>query len=250
MNLDFWRDYLGTLSISPGRIGLFVTVIAASWCSTGFLRLRGFLQPADARKINHILALAGVALWFGWLPPSLARGSALVTAALLLVLVLLTCWWRAHPPFQWAFAANTRPSDAPHEALFFWSSWLMSMGALWLADLVFMDIRITRTAALLVGLGDGLAEPIGMRWGTHRYSVKWWGLMRPAVRSVEGSLAVAVISFLVVVGCYWTAAPGVLVVGALLIACVLTLVEAGSPHGWDNFTIPVAAAALLHGIFS
>jgi phytol kinase len=253
MSSLFWEEYFLALAPSPWRIAVFVSAIAASWCITGQLRLLGYLQPADARKINHILALAGLALWFGWLPAPVARGSALVTAALILVMVFLTCWLRAYLPFRCAFAANTRPSDAPNEALFFWSSWLISMVALWLADLLFLDVSITRTAALLVGVSDGLAEPVGLRWGYHRYRVHWWGTNRPSVRSVEGSLCVMVSSFLIALFCYWPSQPAMMpsiAAGALLVASILTLVEALSPHGWDNFTIPVSAALVLHCTFT
>lgn len=240
-----WEWYFAAWQPDWRRIGLFVAAVLVSWCVTGALRLRGELRAGDARKINHVLALAGVALWFGWLPTEVARGSAIVTGATLLVCVLVTCGLREYRPFRWGFAANTRPSDAPHEAAFFWSSWLVSMVAILIADLLFLDMRVTRTAALVVGLADGLAEPVGVRWGRHRYSVQWPG-MRAAVRSVEGSLCVLVTSFLVVLGCYWET-EGV-VAGTVLIAVLLTVVEAASPHGWDNFTIPVAAAVGLHGL--
>jgi dolichol kinase len=253
MNSILWQEYFVSLQPSFWRVFVFIGLIAMSWCVTGYWRLAGKLQPADARKINHVLTLAGLAIWFGWLPEPMARGSALLTAVIILVMVAATCWFHPWPPFNWAFAANTRPSDRPHEALFFWSSWLLSMIALWLADLLFLDVPITRTAALLVGLGDGLAEPIGLRWGYHRYRVYGWGTKRPTFRSVEGSLCVMTISFLVVLFCYWPSEESALmpvVGGALIVAAVLTLVEALSPHGWDNFTIPVSAALVLHATFA
>lgn len=243
----YWERYFADWDPSAWRAGVFVLVVLASWTVTGVLRLRGALRAADARKINHVLALAGVAVWFGWLPSGVARGSAIVTGAVLLMFVFLTCGLKDYRPFRWWFAANTRPSDAPHERLFFWSSWLVSMAALLLADLLFLDMRVTRTAALLVGLADGLAEPVGVRWGRRRYAVRWLPGTKPAVRSVEGSAVVALASFVIVMGCYWDTADGSLLLeGATLIAVLLMAVEAWSPHGWDNFTIPVAAALSLH----
>lgn len=247
----YWERYFDGWELSYWRIVVFLVVIIFSWCSTGYLRLQGYLRAGDARKINHILALAGVALWFGWLPIGMARASAIVTGVCILILVTLTCLFRHIKPFSWAFAANTRPSDAPYESLLFWTSWLMSILALLIADLVFMDIQVSRTAALIVGISDGLAEPIGIRWGRHRYQVQWTNRMKPSVRSIEGSLCVAVSCFLIVVCSY--ASSGMLlwpqlIGGALLIALVLTIIEAISPHGWDNFTVPVSAAVMLHGV--
>ncbi len=115
-----------------------------------------------------------------------------------------------------------------------------------------MDIQLCRTAALLVGISDGLAEPVGIRWGRHQYHVQWTSRMKPSTRSIEGSLCVAVSSFVIVLLSYASSGTltwPLLIGGALLVAFVLTFVEAVSPHGWDNFTVPIAAALLLHAVF-
>jgi dolichol kinase len=247
----YWERYFDGWEVSIWRVAVFLSAIVCSWCITGYLRLHGYLRPGDARKINHILALSGVALWFGWLPAGMARASAMLTGACILLLVTITCLWHKSPPFSWAFAANTRPSDAPYESLLFWTSWLMSILALLIADLAFMDIQLSRTAALLVGISDGLAEPVGMRWGRHQYQIQWTQRMKPSTRSIEGSLCVALSSLVIILCCYVSS--GIpwwpqLIGGALLVALALTLVEAVSPHGWDNFTVPITAALLLHAV--
>ncbi len=85
------------------------------------------------------------------------------------------------------------------------------------------------TSILVMGLGDGGAAVVGMRYGTHRVGSK----------TLEGSLAMFIVSFvLIILSCetwYW----------ALLSASLITVVEALSPHGWDNFSVPVSAALLL-----
>jgi len=92
-------------------------------------------------------------------------------------------------PFRYAFLANTRKSDLPHEAFNFWSSWLVSMVGLAAVELVFDNLVVTRTATLLVGIGDGVAEPIGRRLGRHRFRVPSLRAGKPAARSLEGSAA-------------------------------------------------------------
>jgi dolichol kinase len=200
--------------IDWGRVGTFVPVVMAGWLVTGALKAADRLPCDIARKINHIGALA-----------------------------VVVCAARNRVPFRYAFLANTRRSDAPHEAFYFWSSWLISAGALVGIHFLLGDIVVTRTAALLVGIGDGIAEPIGRRWGRHTYRVRSL-IGTGAVRSLEGSAAVFVGCLAVLVGCFGTDvfAP------ALLLALVLTAVEALSPHGLDNLTIPAVAACCLRPV--
>jgi len=223
------------------RIASFVGVAACLWLITGAMKAAGILPCDLARKTNHVFALAGGALWFGWLLQPVAENSTYVAAAILLALVAITCTFRNCLPFRFAFLANTRKSDAPYEAFYFWSSWLLSMAALAVVQLVVDDITITRTAALLVGIGDGIAEPIGRRLGWHKYRVPSLTIGTPAIRSWEGSASVFAGCFLTYLACFgWESVPS-----AAAIALLLTFVEAISPHGLDNLTIPVAAAAFM-----
>jgi phytol kinase len=230
------------------RVASFVLAVVAGWLVTGALKRAGRLPCDLARKANHILALAGGALWLGWLPRDAARASVFVTCGVLLVLVVVVCALRNRPGFRLAFAANTRESDAPHQGFYFWGSWLVSVVGLGGVELVWDDIVVTRTAALVVGLADGVAEPIGRRLGRHRYHVVSFFRGKPAGRSVEGSAAVLVTCFLTLVGCFAFNSPVRLpevLAGCLAVAAAVTLVEAVSPSGLDNLTIPVATAALL-----
>src|SRR5439155_4332640 len=130
----------------------------------GALKAAGQVPCDLARKANHISALAGGALWLGWLPRDAARASIFAACGFLLVLVLTVCAFRGRPVFRLAFAANTRESDAPHQGFYFWGSWLVSVVGLGGVELVWDDIVVTRTAALVVGFADGVAEPIGRRF--------------------------------------------------------------------------------------
>jgi phytol kinase len=97
---------------------------------------------------------------------------------------------------------------------------------------------------LVCGWGDALGEPVGTRWGKHRYRVPSLAGV-PATRSLEGSSAVflagAMAAFL------GLALAGVAPITAALVALAAGLtgavVEAFSTHGLDNLTVQVAAAA-------
>jgi phytol kinase len=223
------------------RVLPFLAAVVSVWVMSGALKASGRIPCDIARKINHVLALAGGAIWFGWLPHPVARASAVALCGLLVPLIVIVCVLRDRVPFRYAFLANTRKSDAPHEAFYFWSSWLVSMAGLVAVEFVFDDIVVTRTAALLVGIGDGVAEPIGRRLGRHRFRVLSLTAGKPAVRSLEGSAAVFVGCLLTLFACFGTR-PVAVVAG---ISLLLTVVEAVSPHGLDNLTIPIAAALAL-----
>jgi len=91
--------------------------------------------------------------------------------------------------------------------------------------------------------GDAFASLIGVRWGRHRYEVLG------SRRSWEGSAAMFVFSLLatflvLLVGLPLSAAEGFLY--SFLIALGATLVEAFSPWGLDNLSVPFFSTGLLY----
>ena len=85
--------------------------------------------------------------------------------------------------------------------------------------------------------GDALAAIVGERFGRHRYT--FFG----QTRSLEGSVTMLIVSALAT----WVAlgaAPSAVVI-ALITAVGATLVEAISPWGIDNLTVPAVSAIIL-----
>jgi len=100
---------------------------------------------------------------------------------------------------------------------------------------------------LVAGLGDAIAEPVGTRFGKHQYRVPAIRGVR-AIRSLEGSSSVLIVSALALIVCL-ALSPQFVLSGkslpiVLLISVISTLVEAVSPHGWDNATMQVVPALL------
>jgi phytol kinase len=97
--------------------------------------------------------------------------------------------------------------------------------------------------------GDAMAAIIGERYGHYRYTV------RGRTRSLEGSVAMlfwswVTTSLALFIIPYLAGKPLInwllaLIYGAA-VAIVCTLVEALSPWGIDNLTVPAAAALILH----
>jgi phytol kinase len=102
---------------------------------------------------------------------------------------------------------------------------------------------------VLCGAADAIAEPVGVRFGRHKYKVPSLKKVKVAERSLEGSLSVFVVSWalslLFFVYLYQVPFARALI-ASFLMSVVLALVEAVSFHGSDNFTIQVAASGLTY----
>ena len=97
--------------------------------------------------------------------------------------------------------------------------------------------RLIVAALMPMTWGDALAAIAGERFGRHRYTL--FG----QTRSLEGSVTMLVASALAAWMALW-ALPSAMVV-ALTTAVGATLVEAISPWGIDNLTVPAVSAIIL-----
>jgi phytol kinase len=225
------------------RVAVCTGLIVSMWEAAGRLKRSGRFRPGDSRKLNHITCLTAGAVLFGWLPEAVARPSCYLGMAIPFSLLLVVCARGDRPPFGTMYFGYARESDAPHEAFHVWFSWLVSIVGLVGIDQLSGDLVVTRTACLVLGLADGVAEPVGVRWGRHRYRVPTLTGGESVSRSIEGSAAVFAVTFLVVLTTY----PPASVVLALCVAAAVTLAEAVSPHGLDNLVIPLAVGCVLAG---
>lgn len=227
---------------------------ALAWAALAFLlvgalkRRRGW-RTGDTRKLFHFLVFGGAAL-----VQRLAGFSGTCTygAAVSLVILLALVLGEGHAWYE----AIARESDAPHRTWYVVVPWLATaLGGL-VANLLFPSHALF--GYLAVGLADAVAEPVGIRYGRHRYRLPLPGRVR-SWRSVEGSAAVFVAAFLsgaialALIGgnpspettWAWITRAGLLA----LFAAACTLVEAAAPHGWDNLLIQVATSATARALF-
>src|SRR5262249_22219452 len=94
------------------RVTTYVGSVVAVWALAGRLKRTGWAREGDARKLNHIVALAGGAALFGWLPRDVARASYPIAGVILFALLLLICQLRDRVPFSLLFYGYARSSDA------------------------------------------------------------------------------------------------------------------------------------------
>lgn len=211
--------------------------MAAAWI-TGVLRVKKAWRVGYTRKLFHfcIFTAAGI-MQISWgLPVVVVFGSAIS------LLVLWAVWRGEQSSFYKALA---RPSDAPQEKLFILIPLLTTATGGVLANLFFG--QWAAIGYLVGGWGDAVGEPVGSRWGKHRYKVPSMAGIA-ATRSLEGSAAVFIVSALVAfLGLQaQSLVSDQAIIYAFLIAGAATGIEAISTHGLDNLTIQLAAAGTAY----
>jgi len=142
------------------------------------------------------------------------------------------------PVMATIFRSFDRPEDGPH-TLFWLSTQVLGAYAVMIpmsfvfsthgiSDLMFIPV-------LIHGIGDGLAEPVGTRWGRHKYRTSaFLSRDRRFTRSYEGSACVFLAGVFAILLFHSSFTPVQLVVALLVVPLVSTLAEARAPHTWDT----------------
>ena len=212
---------------------------AALWFA-GWLQRRG-ARTGYTRKVFHFLIFTTVAVleWRLGTPPVCLFGAACTVA-------VFTAVWIG--PGSLLYEAIARPKDAPHRTLFVVVPYLATLIGGLVSNLAFGPVAVA--GYLVTGLGDAIGEPVGTMFGQHVYRVRSMSSV-PATRTLEGSAAVflmsaaallvaAAVSPQITLGQFMMAK-------VLVIAAASALVEAVSPHGWDNLTMQIVPSALAWG---
>jgi dolichol kinase len=218
---------------------------------SGLLATSGGVKVNYTRKINHFaifflpIFLADVFPYQSTLESNIVSG--IIYAGMLAV---LTKPVRKRVGFiRTVFASFDRPEDRPHTML--WLTTQIVAGYSVLIPLGYflsaMDApRLIYIPILVNAIGDGLAEPVGVRWGKHTYEVRALTSGRSYTRTIEGSLCVLVTAVLVVLlfrgsfeaAEFWTA--------LIIIPPAMTLAEARAPHTRDTpFLFMIGGLILL-----
>lgn len=221
----FWNNLPGYwLFFTAGPLFLLWSLVCL--CFAGELRRRG-VRVGYTRKVFHFLifgtSVLTQVLW-GTRILCLFGGTGLV------VVLFAVALGDGHPLFE----ALARPADAPHRTYYVMASLTATLIGGLLANIFFGHLAVV--GYLVAGLGDALGEPVGTRFGKHPYVLGWWN-RRPQRRTLEGSVAVALGSaFAVGIAALLLHVPSAtpLVATGLGLGVMAALVEAVSPHGWDN----------------
>ena len=149
------------------------------------------------------------------------------------------------------FLSFDRPEDRPYTI---W--WLFTQLAVGYAVLIPMIILFYANGLqglilipILIGtIGDGLAEPVGVRFGKHKYKTYAFFSRRKYTRSLEGSACIFFASIIIVIAFHSQFSSTQFIVALLSIPIVMTLAEAFAPHTWDAPFLFLFGYLSLYGI--
>eukprot|EP01062_Namystynia_karyoxenos_P059767 TRINITY_DN5117_c2_g1_i1.p1 TRINITY_DN5117_c2_g1~~TRINITY_DN5117_c2_g1_i1.p1 ORF type:complete len:479 (+),score=162.83 TRINITY_DN5117_c2_g1_i1:71-1438(+) len=242
-SLAGWMIWLGTV----GAVA-FNTVLSYG---AGRLHLRNptVWKVNYTRKISHFtMFMMQIAVRFvavGEEHHIETVSTLIVTSTLYMMLYHAVLLKPVRRRFRWArvvFASLDRPEDRPYTL-----RWLTTQNIAYYAvftPLMYCLIAVDRfelflIPTLVVGLGDGLAEPVGIRWGRHKYKTRaiWYDDKCCAgefTRSLEGSACVFVATVIAIAIMTYEFSGTQLVAAYASLPISMTLAEAYAPHTWDT----------------
>lgn len=216
----------------------FAVLLGLSY-GLGLAVLNAGVKVNYTRKVIHFFLFFLPVYLESLLPYDVNFGSILVSGALfLLTIALMIRPIRSRSRlFNTAFAAIDRPEDRPHTLL--WLSTQAMATFPILCIMLYLLAQYERTDLIYItvvtaGIGDGLAEPVGVRFGRHKYATRALFSDRKYTRSYEGSACVffsGILACLLLKGQMSTTE---LALALLIIPIAMTLAEAFSPHTWDS----------------
>ena len=112
-----------------------------------------------------------------------------------------------------------------------------------LAIITFKNVEFSYIGALgilIMGYGDGFAAIIGGKYGKNKFKVLG------NQKSIEGSLAMFLFSFIVSLVILSIFNPMNAILLSLILASVSTILEAYSPYGLDNLAVPLCTSLVYY----
>lgn len=94
-------------------------------------------------------------------------------------------------------------------------------------------------STLIMGYGDGLASIVGQSIQSYEYKI---GNNK---KTIAGSITMFIVSFILLLVFLYSVSSTLWILKSIIIAVILTIVEAISIKGTDNLTVPLIATILL-----
>tara|TARA_R110000782_G_scaffold18459_4_gene50776 strand:+ start:363 stop:1106 length:744 start_codon:yes stop_codon:yes gene_type:complete len=209
---------------------------------TGNLVFYKNVKVGYTRKINHF-CLFFIPIYLETVIPyeQSIKGLLLKSIIIMLCLLIYIAPSRSRVPiFARMFLSFDRPEDRPNTLL--WLSTQIAAGYLIIIPAIILFeskgiASLLLIPILIAGIGDGLAEPVGIRFGKHKYKTHALFSKIKYERSIEGSMCVLITSIITIMVFQSSFTDTGFIVALLTIPIVMTLTEAWSPHTWDTPTL-------------
>lgn len=220
------------------KTGIYFIIMYLS----GLLVLKKGVKVNYTRKINHFSLLAIPFLLSIILRSSGGTNDYILQivgllSGLLFFIIFLKPIRERVGIINTAFSSLDRPEDRPYTLVWITTQTAANfivaipiaiyLNMINMPELIFIIILIN-------GIGDGLAEPVGVRFGKHKYQTFALFAKKKYERSIEGSACVFITSIVVVILFGSLFSTSQFVIALITFPIIMTLVEAKAPHSWDN----------------
>lgn len=208
----------------------------------GWLKTKRGVRTGYTRKTFHILIFTSVTVlsFVGGLPIVCLFGGMTT-----LVIAYALIKGEGNPLYE----AMAREKDAPYRTYYIVVPYFATLIGGIVSNMLVGPIAIV--GYLVGGLGDAAGEPVGTRWGKHKYTPPTLSSFK-STRSIEGSFGVFLVSILAMVIAVSIAPELHFTLKALAMIPVIgvasMLFEAVSPHGWDNATMQIAPSLMAFAL--
>ena len=216
-----------------------LTILLLIQYASGSLVFYKGVKVNYTRKINHF-ALFFIPMFIDNIIPVqpsielLIIGSFVAIASLIIYIKPIRTNSRL---IQRMFLSFDRPEDRPNTLL--WLTTQTAVGYLIVIPIVIYFFKIGYENLLLIpilvnGIGDGLAEPVGVRFGRLKYKTYALFSKIKYERTIEGSACVFFTSIIVIIFFQSSFTSSEFICALVVFPIVMTLAEALAPHTWDT----------------
>ena len=221
------------------RLIIQATILFFVAYTTGNLVYYKDIKVNYTRKINHFALFSIPFLLDNFFPveaslESLLLGSFLAVFGLIIYIKPIR---DNSSIISRMFLSFDRPEDRPNTLL--WLSTQLIVGYLILIPIIIYFYKIGYETLILLpilvnGIGDGLAEPVGVRFGRLKYKTFALFTKIKYERTIEGSACVFFTSIIVILFFRSEFTSSELILAIILFPIIMTLAEAFAPHTWDT----------------
>lgn len=234
------------------QLFLLASLFTIQYCTGLWVRYRG-IKVNYTRKINHF-ALFFVPVFLRSVFPyegSLERFIMGCVLGTLLLFIYIKPIRDKISIIATMFLSFDRPEDRPNTLWWLFTQVLVGYIVLVPAVIIFVQSDLAEIIWIpffIIIFGDGLAEPVGIRFGRHTCKAYALFSKKKYVRSLEGSACVLLASIIVVIVFHTSFTHTQFIAALIFIPPLMTLVEAFSPHTWDTPTLNLAGFGALYAI--
>jgi phytol kinase len=206
---------------------------------TGSLVFYKDVKANYTRKINHF-SLFFIPIYLDTIFPYKKSIESVVMGCLLgvssLIIYIHPVRSRSHFVNR-MFLSFDRPEDRPHTLK--WLSTQVAAGYLIIIPMIILFTKIGHSDLIIIpilinGIGDGLAEPVGIRFGRLKYRTYALFSKREYVRTLEGSACVLITGIIVILLFRSSFSHAELICALIVVPMAMTIAEAFAPHTWDT----------------